>query len=266
MEKSKLLDRCGALGEDRLLLAKVLDRAEQAQRRNIPAATDFLSPAQRVQAEDLLRLAGIGQTAYVSLGGYEAAERRILLFLPDWLEAEDAKTQSPLRCLRAFFRTEETTPTHRDFLGSLMGLGIVREKVGDILVGPESADLVVLDTVADFLLQSWTSAGRTHLKVTAVEPAELQIPETKMEEVRDTVSSLRLDAVVSSALRMARGKAAELVERGAVQVNWRPCTKPDKLLSEGDTVSARGFGKFQLVQVGGLTKKGRTAILVRRYV
>ena len=68
MEKSKLLDRCGALGEDRLLLAKVLDRAEQAQRRNIPAATDFLSPAQRVQAEDLLRLAGIAQTAYVSLG------------------------------------------------------------------------------------------------------------------------------------------------------------------------------------------------------
>ena len=87
-----------------------------------------------------------------------------------------------------------------------------------------------------------------------------------MEEVRDTVSSLRLDAVVSTALRMSRGRAAELVERGVVQVNWRPCAKPDRLLSEGDTVSARGFGKFQLAQVGGLTKKGRTAIVVQRYV
>ena len=86
MEKSKLLDRCGALGEDRLLLAKVLDRAEQAERRSIPAATDFLSPAQRVQAEDLLRLAGISETAFASLGGYPEAERRILLFLPDWLD------------------------------------------------------------------------------------------------------------------------------------------------------------------------------------
>lgn len=265
MEKSKLLDRCGALGEDRLLLAKVLDRAEQAERRSIPAATDFLSPAQRVQAEDLLRLAGISETAFVSLGGYPEAERRILLFLPDWLDWEDAGSQGPLRYLRAAFRSEEA-PNHRDFLGSLMGLGIVREKVGDILVGPESADLVVLDTVADFLAQNWVSAGRTHLTVTAIEPEDLQVPETRMEEVRDTVSSLRLDAVIASALRMARGKAAELVERGAVQVNWRPCAKPDKLLSEGDTVSARGFGKFQLAQVGGLTKKGRIAIVVRRYV
>ncbi len=266
MEKSKLLDRCGALGEDRLLLAKVLDRAAQAESRNVPAATDFLSPAQRVQAEDLLRLAGIPGTAFVSLGGYEDAERRILLFLPDWLEPEDAESQSPLRCLRASFRPEETAPTHRDFLGSLMGMGIVREKVGDILVGPGSADLIVLDSVAEFLLQSWTSAGRTHLSVAAIGPEELQVPEAKVEEVRDTVSSLRLDAVVSTALRMSRGKAAELVERGAVQVNWRPCAKPDRLLSEGDTVSARGFGKFQLAQVGGLTKKGRTAIVVQRYV
>lgn len=265
MEKSKLLDRCGALGEDRLLLAKVLDRAEQAQRRSIPAATDFLSPAQRAQAEDLLRLAGVSETTFASLGGYEAAERRLLLFLPDWLEREDAESQSPLRCLRAVFRAEEA-PTHRDLLGSLMGLGIVREKVGDILVGPDSADLIVLDTVADFLLQNWTSAGRTHLRVTAITPEELRIPQVRTEEVRDTVSSLRLDAVIASALRMSRGKAAEVVERGAVQVNWRPCAKPDRLLAEGDTVSARGFGKFQLAQVGGFTKKGRTAIVVKRYV
>lgn len=265
MDKSKLLDRVGALGDDRLLLAKVLDRAEQAGNRNVPAATDFLSPQQQAQALDLLHQAGIPESAYVALGGWDGAERKVLLFLPDWLEPEDAESQSPLRCLRAVFREDEKL-SHRDFLGSLMGMGIVREKLGDILVGPASADLIVLDTVADFLLSSWNSAGRAKLTVTEIEPQNLHIPEVKCEEVRDTVSSLRLDAVASTGFRMARGKAADLISSGRVQVNWRECTKPDKLLSAGDTVSARGFGKFVLAEVGGVTKKGRTSIVLKRYV
>ena len=265
MDKSKLLDRLGAAGEDRLLLAKVLDRAGQAQSRNIPAATDFLSPQQQALALDLLRLAGIPETGYMSLGGYEGAERNILLFLPDWLEAADAGSQSPIRCLRASFREEEKL-SHRDLLGSLMGMRLVREKVGDILVGPAGADIMVLDTVAEFLLQSWNSAGRARLAVTAIEPWEVRVPEAKCQEVRDTVSSLRLDAVASAGFRMARGKAAELITSGRVQVNWRECTKPDKLLTAGDTVSARGFGKFELTEVGGVTKKGRTSIVLKRYI
>ena len=263
MEKSKLLDRCGVSGEDRLLLAKVLDRAEQAESRNIPACTDFLSPQQQAQAQDLLRMAGISETAWLLQGGYQGAERNILLFLPDWMEPETA--ESPLRCLRAAFRPEDRL-SHRDILGSLMGMGIVREKVGDILVSPESADLIVLDTVAEFLLSSWNSAGRARLAVTEIPTAHLHIPEVRCEEIRDTVSSLRLDAVCATGFRMSRGKAADLIAAGHVQVNWRACTKADKLLSEGDTVSARGFGKFQLAEVGGVTKKGRTTIVVRRYL
>ena len=265
MDKSRLLDRIGAEGDDRLLLAKVLDRAEQAQSRNIPANTDFLSPQQQVLALDLLRLAGIPESGYVRLGGYEGAERNIILFLPDWLDAEAAETQSPIRILRASFR-EEDKLSHRDFLGSLMGMGIVREKLGDILVSPDSADLMVLESVADFLRQSWDSAGRAHLKITEIEPWELQVPEIRCQEVRDTVSSLRLDAIASTGFRMARGKAAELITSGRVQLNWRECTKPDKLLAQGDTVSARGFGKFELTEVGGLTKKGRTSITLKRYI
>ena len=166
MDKSKLLDQCGALGEDRTLLARVLDRAKQASERNIPAATDFLSPAQQAQAADLLHAAGIPETAYIRWGGYDGAERAVLLFLPDWMDPSDAGTYSPIRCLRAAFRKEENL-THRDFLGSLMGMGIVREKIGDILVGPDSADVLVLDTVAEFLVQSWESAGRVKLRVAA---------------------------------------------------------------------------------------------------
>ena len=264
MDKTKLLDKLGADKEDRLLLAKVLDRAEQSHSRNIPASTDFLSPQQRVMAQELLHLAGIPETAYAALGGYEGAERTILLFLPDWLEAEDAQSQSPLRFLRASFRKEYHL-THRDFLGSLMGMGIVREKIGDILVGPDSADVLVLDTVAEFLAQSWESAGRVKLRVAEIDPGCVHIPEIRREERRDTVSSLRLDAVCSTGFRMARGKAAALIESGRVQLNWRECTKPDRTVSEGDTVSARGFGKFELTEVGTLTKKGRIPITVQCY-
>ena len=127
----------------------------------------------------------------------------------------------------------------------------------------------VLDTVADFLLSSWNSAGRAKLTVTEIPAAHLHIPEVRCEEVRDTVSSLRLDAVCSTGFRMARGKAVDMISSGHVQVNWRPCTKADKLLTEGDTVSARGFGKFQLAAVQEALARlmeGRTAIVVKRYI
>ena len=265
MDKSKLLDRVGALSDDRILLARILDRAEQAESRNVPAATDFLSPQQQISACELLRMAGIPESRYLFFGGYDGAERKLILFLPDWLEAEDAAEQSPVRCLRAAFRAEESL-SHRDFLGSLMGMGIVREKVGDILVTTGSADIVVLDSVADFLRQSWDAAGRVKLTVTEIPAAHLHIPEVKCQEVRDTVSSLRLDALVSTGFKMARGKAGELIASGRVQVNWRECTKPDKILNAGDTVSARGFGKFELTQVGGTTRKGRTSVVLKRYI
>lgn len=261
MDKTKFLDRLGASGDDRLLLAKVLDRAGRAENQNIPASTDFLSPSQQAQAGGLLRLAGISR--YVVAGGYEGAERRLYLFLPDWQEPEDA--QPPIRCLRAAFRAEDKI-SHRDILGSLMGLGIVREKIGDILIGNGSAGLIVMDSIADFLLQNWASAGRVHLRVSEIEPSELQPPESHYKEIRDTVSSLRLDAVAASGFRTSRGKAADLVSAGRVQVNWRECTKPDKLLAEGDVVSARGVGKFRLSSVGGTTRKGRVAIVIQVYM
>lgn len=263
MDKTKLLSPF--TGDDRLVMARVLDKQEQARNRNVPACTDFLSPQHQAQAAALLRTAGVGENQYAALGGYGGAERSVLLFLPDWLDRTEAESQSPLRLLRAAFRAEYGL-THRDLLGSLMGLGIVREKVGDILTDTESCDLVVLDSVADFLLQNWDTAGRAHLTVREISPEELRVPEMKCQEVRDTVSSLRLDAIAATGFQMARGKAAGLIEGGKVQVNWRECAKPDKLLAEGDVVSARGYGKFEVFSVGGVTRKGRVSLVLKRYI
>ncbi len=266
MDKSKLLDRVAPGGEDRILLARVLDRLEQARRQNQLTATDFLSPSQLAGAEDLLRLAGARSGEIHSYGGYEGAERRMILCLPEWMEdPAAAEAESPLRCLRAHFRPEDAL-THRDILGSLMGLGIAREKIGDLLVGADCCDLMAADTVAEFLCSSWTSAGRARVRVEMISPGQLHIPERHFEEIADTVPSLRLDAVLASGFRTSRSRAAEWIAAGRVQVNWRECLKPDRILAEGDTVSARGQGKFQLSQVKGTTRKGRIAIQVKRSV
>ena len=260
MDRRELLDRAAHSPEERLLLSRVWDKCEQCRTRNIPTATGFLSPQEQAAAQHLLNALGCRE-GYVLWGGYDGAERKRLLFLPEWMAEPDG---TEIAAVRAACRSGGDL-THRDFLGSLMGMGIVREKIGDILVGPDSADVLVLDTVAEFLAQSWESAGRVKLRVAEIDPGCVHIPEIRREERRDTVSSLRLDAVCSTGFRMARGKAAALIESGRVQLNWRECTKPDRTVSEGDTVSARGFGKFELTEVGALTKKGRIPITVQCY-
>ena len=261
MDKREMLDRLAANGDERLLLGRVWDKYEQCRRRNLPEGTGFLSPAEQAAAQRLLNALSVTE-GYAFWGGYDGAQRRQLWFLPEWQEAPE---EDAVRVVRASFY-EEDALTHRDLLGSLTALGLTRETLGDILVFPRWADVLATAPAAELLLSDWTDAGRVRLHPVPLPLAQLTPPQEKTKEIRDTVSSLRLDAVCSTGFRMARGKAADLISSGHVQVNWRPCTKADKLLTEGDTVSARGFGKFQLAAVGGVTKKGRTAIVVKRYI
>ena len=262
MDRKTLLDRAARDETERVLLAHVLDKCEQSRARNAPTHTNFLSPTERRSAEELLHAAKY-HDGWAAVGGYDQAERRMLCFLPDWQEVPD--TGECMAALRVRYRAEEQL-SHRDLLGSLMALGVVRGKLGDILVSPASADVLVCADVADYLLREWTSAGRVKLSAERIALSELAVPELKVRELRDTVATLRLDAVASTGFSMSRAKAAELIASGRVQLNHREVTKPDAPVREGDVVSARGLGKFDLAEVGGLSKKGRTAILVRRYL
>lgn len=262
MDRRQLLDRAAQSGEERVLLAHILDKCEQSRQRNIPAATDFLSPAEQRAAQDLLHAAAIHE-GYAFRGGYERAERKMLFFLPDW--QEEADVSDAMVFLRAAWHESEH-PTHRDLLGSLMALGVERETLGDILVSEGSADLIVSAGVAQYLLDNWTGAGRTALRLTAIGADALRVPEQKVKEIRDTVATLRLDAVTAAGFSVSRGKAAELIAAGRVQKNYREVTKGDASVAQGDVISARGLGKFEVAEVGGLSKKGRTGILLRRYL
>lgn len=256
------IEKIAQSGEDRMLLAKLWDKINAGIRKNIPSNTPFLSPRELEMARLLL---GEPEGLY-RFGGHEGAERRMLVYLPDYLEESLLMEEdSPVVCLRAVFY-EGDCPTHRDFLGALMGAGVARETVGDICVGKGSCDFFVTREIAPYLLQSFDSAGRTKFRLSQVPLAEAQIPEPEVKIIKDTLASIRLDAVISSGFRVGRSAAAEYVSAGRAAINGLPCTKSDKAVSEGDTVSVRGMGKIKLAQVNGQTKKGRISVLIERYV
>lgn len=248
--------------EDRLLLAKLWDKINTGIRRNIPANTCFLSPRELEMAKFLF---GESEGLY-TFGGYGDAERKMLVYLPDYLEESSLYDgDSPVICLRATFYQGDS-PNHRDFLGALMGAGIGRETVGDICVDKGSCDFFVAAEIAPYILQNFTSAGRTKLHLEQIPLCEANIPEPEVKEIKDTLASLRLDSVISSGFRIGRSLAAQYVTQGKAAIDGLPCEKSDKTVAEGAKISVRGLGKIKLQSVNGRTKKDRISVVIHRYI
>lgn len=265
MTKTELLNKCARDGGERMLLARTLDKLELAQNRSIPAHTPFLSPAEQACIIDLLNAAG--HPRHFFFGGFNGSERQICVFLPDWQEEEDwlADPEGPITALRCTL-PKDADLSHRDILGSLMGLGITREKLGDFLPREGGWDVLCLRDAAPILLSQWESAGRWKVKLQEVPLSALEVKPPEVRTIRDTVATLRLDAVLSSGFSTSRGKAADLINAGRVMVNHRECTKADKPVAEGDVLTCRGLGKCVVTQVLGQSRKGRIMLVLERYI
>ena len=261
MDRSNI-EKIAHNAEDKLLLAKLWDKINAGIRKNIPAGTCFLSPRELEMAKFLF-----GQPEGLhAFGGYGEAERKMLVYLPEYLEESVLFDEdSPVVCLRCTFYQGDS-PSHRDFLGALMGAGIAREIVGDICVDKGSCDFFVTAEIAPYILQNFTSAGRTKLHLQQVPLAETNIPEPEVKEIKDTLASLRLDSVISSGFRIGRSLAAQYVSAGKAAIDGLPCEKPDKSVSEGAKISVRGLGKIKLHAVNGKTKKDRISVIIHRYM
>ena len=256
------IEKIAHTSEDRLLLAKVWDKINAGMRRDIPANTCFLSPREL----EMTRFLFGNPPGLYCFGGYAEAERRMLVYLPEYLD-ESALWQedAPLVCLRAAF-FEGDTPSHRDFLGALMGAGIGRETVGDICVGKGSCDFFVTAEIAPYILQNFTSAGRTKLRLQQIGLQDVMVPEPEVKEIRDTLASLRLDSAIASGFRVGRSLAAQYITSGKAAIDGLPCEKPDKPICEGMKISVRGLGKIKINAVNGQTKKGRISVVIHRYL
>ena len=265
MNKRELLDKFARDGDHRLLLARVLDQQQRAEQRGVPTHTGFLSPAEQAQSADLLMVAAPRQG--VLFGGYPEAERKLWAFLPDWLEEETWREgeDCPVCALQVKVH-DSANLTHRDYLGSLMGLGITREKIGDILLTGEGAQVLVLRETLPILLSQWEKVGRYPVKLREIPLSDLTPSQGEVKKIRATVATLRLDAVLAAGFSVPRSRAADLIRGGRVMVNHRPCEKADKIVEAGDVLTCRGLGKCVLTQVGGTSRRGRTILELDRYI
>ncbi len=261
MDRSNI-EKIAHTPEDKVLLAQVWDKIHSAMQKNIPTATGFLSLREQELAKYLLGK----QPGLYAYGGYPEAERKALVYLPEYMdESALSGEDSPVVCLQADFY-EADTPSHRDFLGALMGAGIARSAVGDICVGRGQCHFFVSARIAPYLLQNFTSAGRTRVRLQQIPPQQLQLAQPETQSIQDTLASVRLDSVISAGFRIPRSLAAQHITAGKAAINGLPCEKPDKPVEQGDTVSVRGLGKIRLTTVGGQSKKGRTCVVIDRYI
>lgn len=264
MDKRKVLDHLAPDADSRISLARLLDQLELCRRRGIPTHSHFLSDGEQKLAGQAM--AAAGEISHRFYGGYAAAQRQVCLFLPDWQEdfvpgGED----DPLAAL-AVTLPREGKLTHRDFLGSLMGLGLTRDALGDILAGEEICQVVCLKTALPTLLRQWSEVGRYTVKPRQISLTDLEPVETRVERRTETFQSLRFDAVAASGFRISRAKAHSLISGGRLLLNHLPCTKPDRILEAGDSLTGKGLGKCVLTRVTGESRKGRIMVEMERYL
>ena len=247
---------------DGALDKRLNELALRAQHTGRVCATRFLEPSTLVAVNAAASRAGVKVALW---GGYEGAERCVAAFYAgDPPEAGDW----PVVALRLQWNAKFANPGHRDLLGAMMGLGIEREMTGDIAMGTyrdaPCAYMFALEEVADYIAANLDSAGRASLKVSvATETPQLIPPEG--ESLRLTVQQQRLDAVLAAACRLSRSEAQRLIAAGLVKLNHVPQLRPDARLSEGDLISARGYGRVKVTAFQGESRRGRQVVQVFRY-
>ena len=250
------------------LEARLSDLARMAE-RGIPAPTAFLSPEERAEAQEYLSRVSV---RYAAFGGYEEAERTMLLLLPDYLEPSYINWDDyfvPVAILTSGY----VDLSHRSFLGALTALGIDRSAMGDILPLPFGAAVFVTPAIADFLLTSPSPlerVGADKVEVRSAEDYPAMLPaiaayRRAFEPFTDVVASTRLDCAVSSFARVSREKAKALILSGQVTHNYREAKRPDATFAESDVISVRGAGKFSIVSLR-TTQKDRIRIEAKRYI
>lgn len=256
--------------DDRLLASKLLDKIEFVNSRNTVEYTDFLDMRQRQLLEKLLKDLKIKN--YVAYGAYKTAERTAIILYPEKLEdvfeKENFDYNSVFGIIRITLPNElKGMYTHRDYLGAVIKIGMKREKVGDIITSKDGADIVVLKDAEKYIregLKDLTRFSKSEFESLKIE--ELKVEEPKTQILNIIIPSMRLDSVVSEAIRTSRAKATGIIKEERVFVNHELVTKGSKELKENDIITVRGKGRFKVGKILNQTKKGNLVIEVEKFV
>ncbi len=240
------------------IIKRTIDLSSRAERNGVITHTPFLTPAEQYcilsQPNTCFR------TEYVMFGGTDACERRICFFLPEYIEKDYFDASEYISCIE--IKSHFGTPGHRDYLGALLGMGVERDRLGDIVVVDNTAYIFCLPSVSGHLV-TIEKVGRFGVTSQMITLEMVPKIEKQYKEAVFSVMSLRLDAVVGGMFNISRNDAAKRVSLGLVSLNYEICEKADKIVREGDIISVRGSGKGEIVGAGGTSRKGRTFVKAR---
>lgn len=237
--------------ENSELLKRAEDLAHRCDNKFCVTNTGFLTPAERYALEHDVNLRS---SRMIFRGGYEGSERTMAFFLPEYMEETEPDISEYISAIKLTAGFGE--PGHRDYMGAVLGMGVEREWVGDIIVDGNTAFIICRQSVLRHLL-GIEKVGRCGVKAEETELRDIPVKPRKTETHSFTVMSLRLDAVCSGMFRLSRTEAARQIAAGNVSLNYSQCFKTDSPVKEGDIISLRGAGKGMLSELGGNSRKGR---------
>jgi len=238
-----------------MIVSRVQDKIKRVNSKNIPEAIGFLTPSERGEIEK------INLPRHFFYG--RDYERTFLFLIPDYLDEDTFPIEDYICAISA--KVPFGAPTHRDFLGAILGLGIERDCVGDIIVGEESFFLVTRK-IAPFILQNLDKVGRLGVKLKEVPLDAVPDKNEPYTEIEASVASMRLDALIAAAFNVSRSTAVQGIEAGLVSVNFLLCENAACILNEGDLISYRGKGRAKIAALGNLSKKGRQFVKFHTFI
>ena len=248
--------------EEILLRKRLIELSNQAYARDIVTFSDFLN----LNELNILHTTpkNMFPSRYETYGGYESSERQMVSFLPDALYYEYSYPLQVVEITPVNRKFAEEL-THRDYLGSLMNLGIDRSKMGDILIQNGNALVFVREEICSYIAENLIRIRHTNITTRILEPSDF-IYEPRFEEIKGNVASIRLDSVLSVAFPLSRSKMTAFIENGRVFVNGKLITSNGYHLKENDIISVRGLGRIRYMKLVSETRKGRYMISVNKYI
>lgn len=248
--------------KEKVFIKTALEYSNKADAQNKAFFTDFYNAEWMKQT--IQKHIGMNNLfGYSFFGGYEYAERQMLGFFGAYGEDQ----VFPIGCLKIVIKTGiGKSLTHRDFLGALLGLGLERDTIGDIIIKSFGAYVIAKKNIIDYISYSLTGIGRyQNIEITEIDFSELEVEAPQFKEINTTVASLRIDVIISAGFGISRTVCTKLVQNDKATCNGI-CVSPSYVLKEGDIATLRGYGKMKLKSINGTTKKDRIHICIEKYI
>ena len=235
---------------------KIIDKANGCLKNYDVRYSEFLNPFEIENAKAILN--STSDLKYTVDGGYKESERKVVFIYPFYMEYEDI--DETLRFIQIEGNFKFKSISHKDYLGSLLSLGIKREKIGDIIIHENFCQVIVSNDICDFILMNLEKVSNNNVKLKEISREDIIYSPPKCKDVSFTVTSSRIDCVISGLYNISRQESSKLINNEKVQVNYEKITSASKEIKSESLISVRGKGRAQIISIGDLKKKNKIKV------